>query len=74
MSPITFNRQTAIEDFRQAHRRAMLQQIVARLTGKSVELLSYEEVLHQLRQTGHSARGRTCHARRLVFPRSIYRR
>ncbi len=57
MSPITFNRQTAIEDFRQAHRRAMLQQIVARLTGKSVELLSYEEVLHQLRQTGHSARG-----------------
>src|SRR5512135_2659747 len=57
MSSTGFNRQTAVADFREAHRRAMLEQIMARLTGKSVALLSYEEVLQQLRQTGRAERG-----------------
>ena len=37
------------EDFRLARRRAALQSIVARLTGKSAELLSYEDVRQKLR-------------------------
>ncbi len=52
-----FSRQTAIHDFRQAHQNAALQQVLARVTGKSVELLSYDDVLHKLRQTGRAALG-----------------
>ena len=52
-----FDRQTAIRDFRQAHQDAALQQVLARVTGKSVELLSYDDVLHKLRQTGRAALG-----------------
>ncbi len=36
---------------------AALQQVLARVTGKSVELLSYDEVLQQLKLTGRSTRG-----------------
>jgi nucleotide-binding universal stress UspA family protein len=44
----------AVEDFRRARGQANLEQIVARFTGKSVDLLSYEEVRQQLqaRETG----------------------
>jgi nucleotide-binding universal stress UspA family protein len=39
----------AIQDFRRARRRAALEQIMARLTGRSADLLSYEEVRKKLR-------------------------
>jgi len=47
----------AIEDFRSARRQAALEQIVARLTGKSVDLLSYEDVREKLRVKGQSEKG-----------------
>ncbi|NIS81042.1 MAG: universal stress protein [Anaerolineales bacterium] len=40
---------SAINDFRRARRRASLERILARLTGRSIELLSYDEVRKQLR-------------------------
>jgi len=43
------NYPSAIQDFRQARRRAAMEQIMARLTGRSVDLLSYEEVRQKLR-------------------------
>jgi nucleotide-binding universal stress UspA family protein len=43
---------SAAEDFRRARNRAALQEIVARLTGKSTELLSYEDVRRKVRASG----------------------
>jgi nucleotide-binding universal stress UspA family protein len=40
---------SAIEDFRQARRQAALERILARLRGRSAELLAYEEVRDKLR-------------------------
>ena len=57
MSTFAFDRSSAINDFRQAHREAALQQVLARVTGKSVELMSYDDVLNKLRLTGRSTRG-----------------
>ena len=57
MSTPSYSKQSALSDFQQAHHQASLQQIVARLTGKSVELLSYDDVLRQLKLTGRAARG-----------------
>jgi nucleotide-binding universal stress UspA family protein len=51
------DRSSAVNDFRQAHQQAALQQVLARVTGKSVELLSYEDVLGKLRLTGRASRG-----------------
>jgi nucleotide-binding universal stress UspA family protein len=48
---------SAKEDFRRARQKAALQEIMARLTGKSTELLSYEEVARKLRAAGQAARG-----------------
>ncbi len=42
----------AVEDFRSARSRAALEQVMARLTGKSAELLSYEDVRQKLKVTG----------------------
>ena len=42
------NLASAVEDFHRARLRAKLEGIVARLTGRSVELLSYEEVRRRL--------------------------
>ena len=39
---------SAIQDFREARRRASMERILARLHGKSSELLSYEDVRQQL--------------------------
>lgn len=50
---------SAVGDFRRARNRAALQEILERLTGKSTELLSYEDVRQKLRATGvvsHSLR------------------
>lgn len=40
---------TAVQDFQEARRKADLEEFFARLTGKSNELLSYEEVRQKLR-------------------------
>jgi len=40
---------SALNDFREARRKASIQGILARITGKSTELLSYEEVRQKLR-------------------------
>jgi nucleotide-binding universal stress UspA family protein len=47
----------AIQDFRRARRQAVLREIMARLTGQSIGLLSYEQVRQMLKATGSSARG-----------------
>jgi nucleotide-binding universal stress UspA family protein len=57
MNAYRTDRQSALRDFQQAHRDAALQQVLARVTGKSVELLSYDEVLQKLRLTGRTTRG-----------------
>jgi nucleotide-binding universal stress UspA family protein len=57
MTSFTRDKASALNDFRQAHQRASLQLVLARVTGKSAELLSYDDVLNKLRQTGRSARG-----------------
>ncbi|HSL46120.1 MAG TPA: universal stress protein [Anaerolineales bacterium] len=49
--------QLAIQDFQSAHLRAKLQGVLARITGKSNELLSYEEVASKLRLQGRSDKG-----------------
>ncbi len=43
---------SAVGDFRRARERAGLQEILGRLTGKSTELLSYEDVRQKLRASG----------------------
>lgn len=48
---------SAVQDFKEARRRAALEEIMARLTGKSAELLSYEDVRQKLRATGSTLRG-----------------
>lgn len=48
---------SAAEDFARARRRAAMEQIMARLTGKSAKLLSYEEVREKLIATGSTPRG-----------------
>jgi nucleotide-binding universal stress UspA family protein len=48
---------TALQDFQQARGRAKLEQIMASLTGKSVDLLSFDEVRDKLKAVGSSARG-----------------
>ncbi|MCI0395495.1 MAG: universal stress protein [Chloroflexi bacterium] len=42
----------AVSDFRRARQRAALQEILARLTGRSTELLSYEDVRQKVRASG----------------------
>ncbi len=48
---------SAVQDFRRARRQAALEAIMARLTGKSVGLLSYEDVRRKLKARGSIARG-----------------
>ncbi len=48
---------SAIYDFRRARQRAALQQVLARLTGRSVDLLSYDEVARRLKTVGRADRG-----------------
>jgi hypothetical protein len=57
MTTFAAGKSSAVNDFLQAHRRAALQQVLSRVTGKSVELLSYDDVLNKLRLTGRSMRG-----------------
>lgn len=46
-----FSYSTALKDFKQARRQAVLQEMLARLTGRSTELLPYEEVRRKLKVT-----------------------
>lgn len=47
----------ALRDFQEARRRAALEAIMARLTGKSSELFSYEDVRHKLKARAAIPRG-----------------
>ena len=49
--------QVAVHDFQSAHLRAKLQGVLARVTGKSNELLSYEEIASKLKLQGRSDKG-----------------
>jgi len=51
------NLQDALRDFNDARAKGLLQEVLARLTGKSNELLSYEEVAQKLRLNARSERG-----------------
>ena len=47
----------AIQDFQSAHLRAKLEGVLARVTGRSNELLSYEEIASKLKLQGRSDKG-----------------
>jgi nucleotide-binding universal stress UspA family protein len=49
--------QLAVHDFQSAHLRAKLQGVLARVMGKSNELLSYEEIASKLKLQGRSDKG-----------------
>lgn len=49
--------ESAIGDFHEAQRQAALQEVVARFTGRSTALFSYEEVAEKLRVTSRAGRG-----------------
>ena len=51
------NYHLAVHDFQSAHLRGKLQGVLARITGKSNELLSYEEVADKLKLQGRSDKG-----------------
>jgi nucleotide-binding universal stress UspA family protein len=51
------NYRMAIQDFQSAHLRAKLQGVLARITGRSNELLSYEEIASKLKLQGRSDKG-----------------
>ncbi len=47
----------AVQDFQSAHLRAKLQGVLARITGRSNELLSYEDIASKLKLRGSSDKG-----------------
>ena len=51
------NYHLAVQDFQSAHLRGKLQGVLARITGRSNELLSYEEVAEKLKLQGRSDKG-----------------
>jgi len=51
------NVSSAVNDFRDARRHAALERILARLTGNSAELLSYDAVRKKLKTQGRVSRG-----------------
>ena len=51
------NFRLAIHDFQSAHLRAKLQGVLARVTGRSNELLSYDEIASKLKLQGRSDKG-----------------
>jgi hypothetical protein len=51
------NYQSALQDFNDARLKGSLQEALARLTGKSNELLSYDEVAQKLKLRARSDRG-----------------
>ena len=57
MSLNKFNYQSAVQDFNEARLKASLEEALARLTGKSNELLSYDEVAQKLKLRARSDQG-----------------
>jgi len=53
---MSLNFSSAIDDFRNARRRAALEEIMARFTGKSADLLSFDEVSEKLKAKGFGPR------------------
>ena len=53
----TVNYQSALSDFNEARLKASLQEVLARLTGKPNELLSYDEVAQKLKLRARADRG-----------------
>ena len=51
------NYHLAVQDFQSAHLRGKLQGVLARITGRSNELLSYDEVADKLKLHGRSDKG-----------------
>ena len=51
-----FKYQMAIHDFQSARQRGSVQEILARLTGKSTQLLSYEDVAEKLKLRARTER------------------
>jgi hypothetical protein len=51
------NYQAAVQDFQSAHLRGKLQGVMARITGRSNELLSYDEIASKLKLQGRSDKG-----------------
>src|SRR5215217_9541335 len=51
------NYHLAVQDFQSAHLRGKLQGVLARITGRSNELLSYEEIASKLKLQGRSDKG-----------------
>lgn len=49
--------QMAIQDFQSARQKAAVQEVLAKITGKSTQLFSYEEVAEKLRLQGRTERG-----------------
>ena len=57
MAPDQFKFQMAIQDFQSARQKAGIQEVLARITGKSTRLLSYEEVAEKLKLHARTERG-----------------
>jgi nucleotide-binding universal stress UspA family protein len=57
MSPNKYQIHTAIQDFQSARQRAAVQEILARVTGRSTRLLSYEDVAQKLKLRARTERG-----------------
>ena len=53
---MSLNYSTAIDDFRNARRRAAMEEIMARFTGKSAHLLSFDDVSEKLKAKGFGPR------------------
>jgi len=57
MSSNQYQIHAAIQDFQSARQRVALEEVLARLQGKSTQLLSYEEVAEKLKLRARSERG-----------------
>lgn len=55
MHPPTYS--LALDDFQRARRKAAMEQLLARFSGRSTDLLSYEELRQQLRVVNQAPRG-----------------
>ena len=57
MSSHRFSMDRAVQDFHEARRQAALQEVVARITGKSTRLLAFDEVSQKLKARGGLDKG-----------------
>jgi nucleotide-binding universal stress UspA family protein len=57
MAPSQYKFQMAIHDFQSARQKAAVQEVLAWITGRSTQLLSYEDVAEKLRLRGRAERG-----------------